>query len=444
MEDTEEIVAPFEEREYQEFGTFFLKTIRRGWLTDDPGLGKTRQAINAAELPAMVVAPYYLGGQWADAIRRVHGDAKIAHANGTRKERDRILDRKADWYIVNPEMVKSYDMPTEIRTYINDEAHHLSHRQADKTKAVNLMENRDPNARIYHLTATPFWKNIDDIWMQGHILYPKIFNSYHQFVKLYCRTIRTPWGGPKVLGVKTAMRRGLNELLKPIMLGRTYKDVGRFLPDTVETIIRLDMDPVLRAVYNQVLNNYYLMWEDEEEKRRLIFNPATALHPLRQITAKAGKFDAINQIIVDNNQPAVIGFLYRDHATEMYKMLGEKNAVLVTGEQSGQERQKLALWAQANKKHIVASQKSLSEGVNLPEYRLFIWGETDHVPGRNHQFLSRVVRDRNDGGRDTSPVRVYYVEVRNTVDGIIRRVSKSRKTAIDATRELLDAVMRKR
>src|SRR5688572_23356255 len=97
----------YEDRDYQRIGTEFLKLIHRGFLTDDPGLGKTMQAINATELPALVAAPKYLCGQWEDAILRAHPDAVIAHADGTRKQRDKILSKKADWYVINYEMMRS-------------------------------------------------------------------------------------------------------------------------------------------------------------------------------------------------------------------------------------------------------------------------------------------------------------------------------------------------
>lgn len=435
----------YENREYQEFGTRFLKGIKRGFLTDDPGLGKTPQAIKAAELPCMVVAPRYLCGQWDDAIRREHGDAVIAFADGTRKERERVLSRRADWYIVNLEMMPTYELPDGIRTYINDESHHLRNRTALHSKAAKLVENHDPGARIYNLTATPFWKSVDDIWHQAHILYPDVFSSYEQFRKLYCVTLRTPYGVPKVVGVKRAMREGLKELLKPIMLGRTYADVGRYLPETVESIVKLNLGPVHKQLYEKLVTEYSMQWNSgEDEQRKLIFQPNTLLHVLRQITAQVGKFEAVESIIEDNfNKPAVIGFWYKDHARMMQARLGDANSVLVTGDMDAVERQRLALQAMNSGKHIVASQKSLREGVNLQGYRLFIFGEEDYVPGSNHQFLSRVVRDRNDGGVDREPVRVFYIHARGTIDENIHRVSKSRKTSIQATRELLELTLRK-
>lgn len=442
-----QVLDPYEDRSYQEIGTKFLKAIRRGFLTDDFGLGKTPQAIKAAELPVMVVAPKYLIGQWKEAIQREHGDAVIALADGTRQQRDKILSKRADWYLVNLEMVLSYDMPTGINTYINDESHHLRNRRADQSKAVYLMENDAPTSRIYNLTATPFWKSVDDIWMQAHILYPQIFNSYHEFVKLYCMS-RRGHGGPKVLDIKSTRRKDLRELMSPIMLGRTYADVGRYLPETIDTVFKLNMPPQQRMIYNKLRTDFSMKWfEDEEERKKMIFQPTTVLHALRQVTFYSGKIDAVLGILEDNydrvkerDQPAVIGLWYKDHAKLMYNAIGPERAVLITGDLGAIERQALAMKAQREGKHIVATQASLAEGVNLYHYRLFIVVEEHYVPGSNEQFKHRVVRDRNDRGIDRTPVRMFYVQVRNSLDGVIHRVSQGRKKINEAVRELLQSV----
>lgn len=442
----------YDVRSYQKFGTRFLKGVRRGFLTDDPGLGKTVQAIDAAELPCMVVAPKYLCPQWVDAIKRRDPTARIAYAHGTRKQREETLKKTADWYIVNLEMMNTYDLPSGIRTFINDESHRLRNRTAELCRATNIVENLDSTARIYNLTATPFWKTVDDIWHQCHILYPTIFTSYNTFVDTYCVVLKTPYGVPKVATVKKAMRNGLKDLLKPIMLGRTYKQVGRFLPSTIETTVKIEMPPALRDVYKKLKRSYYLKWQDgEEEQRRLVFQPNTLLHVLRQVTMQSGKIDVIKGILEDSrlgtesgsqNTMAIIGFYYRDHARMMYEALGPKQAVLVTGDIPPDERYKRAMTAQREGKHIVASESSLREGANLSKYRLFIWGEEDYVPEANRQFLSRVVRDRNDNGSDTAPVLVYHVQVANSVDEYIYTVASKRGEAIQATRELLELTLK--
>lgn len=432
----------YDVREYQAQGTNFLRAVKRGFLTDEPGLGKTIQAIRAVELPCMVIAPKHLILQWEASILQEDPKAKIASVMGTRTQRDMILDKQADWYILNYEMLATYDLPPDMRTFINDESHRLRNRHATLTHAAYEIENRVKDARIYHLSATPMWKAPDDIWMQAHILYPQVsvFKSHKRFVDLFCVSLRSPFGGPKVVSIKRAMRGPLKDLLAPIMLGRTYKDVGRYLPDTIETVIELSLPKAHRNIYKQMVDNYSI--EYGEDKQKLIFEATTVLHALRQVTAHAGKFDAIKSLLEDNlNIPAIIGFWYRDHAKYMYELLPKGSAVLLTGEIDSVERNRLALQAQSRGQHIVATQDSIREGTNLSKYKLFVFGEQHYVPESNRQFMTRAVRDRNDGGKDKEPVRVFYVCMKGTIDMSIYKVAKKRGEAIASVREVLDRTL---
>ena len=91
-------------RPYQEKGVEFLKTRRRAMLRDAPGLGKTIQALRAAEIPVLISCPTYAMQQWADVIRSEYPSHKVVQAVGTRQEREKALKSKYDWLIVNHEM----------------------------------------------------------------------------------------------------------------------------------------------------------------------------------------------------------------------------------------------------------------------------------------------------------------------------------------------------
>src|SRR5207244_8864281 len=112
-------------------------------------------------------------------------------------------------------MLHSYDMPTNIKTIIFDESHHLRNRRALQSRAAKSLANKDPNTRVYMLSASPMWKSIGDIWMQLHILYPKIFTSYKDFINAYCISIDTPYG-PKIVSIRREMRKVLENVLEPI------------------------------------------------------------------------------------------------------------------------------------------------------------------------------------------------------------------------------------
>lgn len=417
-------------REYQEIGTKWLDWRERGFLTDWPGMGKTLQASEALvkDLPGFVAAPSHLVGQWADFLtEQYEGRVKVGLATGTRKQRDAVLDQKADVYVCNYEMLKSYALPTGIKRIIYDESHHLRNRSANKSKAAKSFANKNPKTHVYMLSASPMWKSLDDIWMQLNILYPTIFTSYHQFVEMFFVTLDTPYG-TKVLKVKKDKREELDTLIKPIKLGRTYKDVGRFLPDVIENNVIIDFSTAQQKFYDEIKYNYQVQFEDEDGQKDLIFNGAGVLHTLRQVTMGSGKVDTIKSIVEDVGKPTVIGCWYRDHAEMVQKALD--NCVLITGDMNAQARQQLALRAQNNDWHIAATEASICEGVNLYKYKHIIMAEEHWPPGANYQFISRVVRDRNDNGQDQDPVIINYVMVRRSVDTAIHDIAKRRQNSI--------------
>lgn len=426
-------------RDYQVYASNWLRNKKRAMLTDKAGLGKTLEAAEAADRPALVVAPTYLVDQWAEFLSDQYPDDVVSLAKGGRRKRLKALRRKADWYVVNVQMLRSYEMPSSIKTVIFDEAHHLRNRRAMQSRAAAKLA-RNPALRIYELTATPIWKNVDDLWMLLHILQPKLFPSYHDFVNLFCTVTEDPWAGIKVIGIKGHMRRELEELLDVLRLGRTYQEVGRALPPIIERNIKLDFPDKLMEQYNDVKHNFRLQLLEDES---LIFmSYAAVMHTLRQLTAYPGKVEAVVDILEDTiggpDPKAVVIFCwYKDHAEMLAKKIkaaGYDGVELITGDVDSDERIRRALRA----KVAVATIASLSEGCNLQHARTVIFFEENWPPGSNYQALSRVRRDRNDDGEDLEPVSVYYLHVRKTIDEIIHRITKKREATIkDVMKEVL-------
>lgn len=434
VSEEEEENKPLELRPYQEIGCDWLCDKKRAFLTDYPGLGKTLQASEAAVRPVLVTAPSYLTEQWSEHLHRQYPNDRIVLATGTidRFKRQKRLNRRADWYIVNHEMMRSFTMP-EVKTVIVDECHHFRNRNALKTKGL-AKYTQDEGLRVYMLSASPMWKGPEDIWAQLNILQPDLFRSYHEFIDTFMITDNTPWG-QKVLGVKKSNRKILDGMLSILKFGRTYADVGRTLPESIKTSIKVDMPPRLYEKYEEMRDFYRLELEEEGEIE--IFSSYIAvLHSLRAFTNFPDKQEALVSRLEDVGKPALIFVWYKDTADSIHKLI--KNSVMLTGDMSPAERLEQANKAQHSGKTIVATLSSLGEGVNLQKYRHVIFYETDWTPGRNFQALSRVVRDRNDSGLDTEPVLVDYIYVSKTVDQVIYKMAQCREASIkDVMREVL-------
>ena len=158
----------FQLRPYQSQGVRFLREKKRAILGDAPGLGKTFQAIEAAELPACISAPLSLIDQWVEFITEQypHHSIHIA-AYGDIIKRDAVFKAfEADpnplkWIIVNHDAFRTYYIP-EVKTLIADEFHHFRNREAKRSVGLRQMAHRTEN--VYGLTATPVFKDIGDLY----------------------------------------------------------------------------------------------------------------------------------------------------------------------------------------------------------------------------------------------------------------------------------------
>ena len=423
-------VVGLNHRDYQTEGTHFLWTHKRGMITDAPGLGKTPQAALAAELPAIIVCPTYLTGQWSDWLSEHFPERTNAVARGNRFARiDVITDLTLDWLIINKEMLRTHRkemlvVAPHYKTVIFDESHHLRNRTAEHSKGAAELAKIIP--RCYELSATPIWKEVDDLYMQLHILFPDLFNSYWDFVDKWCIASADRYS-TKVVGVKKSMIKELEELLDIVRIGRTYEQAGRDLPPVIENSIKIDFTRQTRKMYDTLKDGYRLRIQGEPDV--LMTSAMEVLHTLRQVTSYE-KVDAILETIEDtesyHNGRYVVFTWYKDTAEQIWSEVHERTgAVLITGDKSPVERRELAL----SGKPIIATLGSLSEGIDLSHCRMVIFAEEHWPPGSNVQSLARVRRERQVES-NVEPVLVYYVMVNKTIDEDIHNINRRRSASI--------------
>lgn len=435
-------VVGLQNRPYQTEGMEFLFKRKRGMITDAPGLGKTPQGALASVPPVIIVAPTYLTGQWCDWLQEHFPNRKSAVAKGNRFERGEIVaDKSLDFLIINKEMLRTHlpllkSVAERFNTIIFDESHHLRNRTAEHSKGAVEMAKKIE--RVYLLSATPIWKEVDDLFMQFQIMHPEIFNSYWDFVDKWCIADADRWS-TKVVGVKKEMIGELEEVLNVLRVGRTYEQAGRELPPMIENVVKLDFAEKTRKFYDDAKNGYRLRMLDQPDM--MMKSAMEVLHVLRQITSFE-KVDAIKETIEDtrsyHNDRYVIFTWYKDAAYNLATALG--NCTLITGDFPPEERRRRAL----SGKPIVATISSLSEGIDLSENRMVIFAEEHWPPGSAVQALARVRRERQTDDDDkavaanTAPVLVYYILVNKTIDEHIHKISRQRSATI---KELLSETL---
>lgn len=404
-------------RPYQQVGIDWLRTKRRALLADKPGLGKTLQAAEAADLPVLVACPTYLVDQWAAFLHNQYPTTTIATAKGAAWSRYRALNKTASWTICNTEMLRNYDFPA-YSTFIVDESHRIKNRSAQQSVAAFAIAQRTP--RLIELTGTPITKTPDDYYMQLRLIDFTTFSSYWRFVDMFCEVEPTPWGN-KVIGAKSS----LAPLLNKYMLQRSYEDVGLELPTLITTIVPVRLSANIRAIYKDIQATYRLLDLD-------IPNAAVLVQTLRQLLIGTDKLHALKELVSDLNEPIVIYCWYRSAVEYVAKAL---KCPAITGAMKPDDRLKVA---KQQHKIIAATMASMQEGVDLSYARAVIYFECHYLPGTMTQTLMRVQR----WSPNIAPVRAYYLLCERTVDEVVYQAATSRQnTILDIARQCLQLTL---
>jgi len=156
----------------------FIASAREGHrsylLADEPGLGKTAQALLAAQVsssyPLLVVVPNVVKMNWAREVElwTPQRSATVIHGSGEN------LDAFADVVIVNYDVLDRHMGwlgTLGFKGMVVDEAHFIKNRESQRSKNVLALAKsvraRSPRALMIALTGTPLINTIEDfraIW----------------------------------------------------------------------------------------------------------------------------------------------------------------------------------------------------------------------------------------------------------------------------------------
>ncbi|HEV7741477.1 MAG TPA: DEAD/DEAH box helicase [Pseudolysinimonas sp.] len=154
----------------------FIEGARAGHrsflLADEPGLGKTAQALIAASVtgsyPLLVVVPNVVKVNWAREVEKwtPQRTATVVHGDGD------DIDAFADVVIVNYEVLDRHVAWLSRRGFkgmVVDEAHFIKNKDSQRSKNVLALSRNiratQPNALFIALTGTPLINQIEDFRM---------------------------------------------------------------------------------------------------------------------------------------------------------------------------------------------------------------------------------------------------------------------------------------
>lgn len=424
---------------YQRKGVAYGLEHKRVIVGDEPGLGKTGQAIAMAVASGakciLVICPATLKENWRREFN-LWTDKRVMILQDKVKTSWHQYYKTGfvDVFITNYESLKKYfvaeivqpiDPETgekkplrlnhiKFKEHINlfdfviiDEAHRCKDGRGQQTKFV--MGICSGKEWIMALTGTPVVNKPNDLVSQLYIIgkLNEVFGSYKRFMNRYCS------------GTKGASNlKELNYLLsKYCFYRREKKEVLKELPDKIRQIVKCDIST--RQEYDKALANLEMYLRENLQKtegeitKSLRGEVMVQMGLLKQISAK-GKLDAVVEHIeevLDAGEKIVVFVHHKEVAQQILSKF--PGALKITGENGGDERQRCIDLFQNDPAHklIVCSIKAAGVGLTLTASSRVLFVELPWHPADCDQCEDRCHRI---GQKDS--VQCTYVLGENTID----------------------------
>ena len=229
-------------RPYQRRGVDWLVFLREaglgGLLADDMGLGKTLQALCALRPPALVISPTSVLHNWLAEARRFRPALSVSVYHGP----ERALDPAADVTLTTYAILRLDAERLACRrwgTVVLDEAQQIKNPESQVAAAAFRLE---ADFRIA-LSGTPVENRLDELWSQFHFTNRGLLGGRQHFAEAYA--------GPIAAGDREAGRR-LYARIRPFLLRRLKREVAPELPPRTEVVLRCELSPAEREVYDTV------------------------------------------------------------------------------------------------------------------------------------------------------------------------------------------------
>jgi SNF2 family DNA or RNA helicase len=292
---------------HQRAGVDFLVKSRRALLADEPGLGKTAQAIRALKkmfdegqevFPALVVCPNTLKSNWEREFDRWWPGVNVSVVKGSAAQRKKAFEEQADVYVINWESLRTHSKLLsygsialarceecgghdskvtatrcevhardlnliDFKAVIADEIHRSKDPKSKQTRALWAATGR---ADIrYALTGTPIANNVVDLWPILHWLDPREWPSKTKWIDRYVNTMMNAFGGMMVLGLKPEMTEEFYAGINPRMRRMLKAKVLPWLPKIMTERRDVEMGAKQRKAYKQMLENMIALLEGDGE-----------------------------------------------------------------------------------------------------------------------------------------------------------------------------------
>ena len=288
---------------HQRAGVDFLATARRALLADEPGLGKTAQAIRSLKrlhdsgeqvFPALIICPNTLKKNWEREFDKWWPGVNVTVINGSATQRRGQFDQQSDVIVINWESLRTHSRLSsygaialarcvdckghdsritparcevhkrelneiDFKAVIADEIHRSKDPKSKQTRAL-WAATGDADIR-FALTGTPIANNVIDLWPILHWLEPREWPSKTKWIDRMIDTMINAFGGMMVLGVKPHMEQEFYAAINPRMRRMLKSKVLPWLPEVITERRDVEMGAKQAKAYKQMLEHMIVLLE---------------------------------------------------------------------------------------------------------------------------------------------------------------------------------------
>lgn len=250
-------------RPFQVKGVNHLTSGARRLLLDDPGLGKTAQAVAAmtklGATRSLVICPAATRYSWADEVTRWSGGKLKPH----------VVLKTTEWLPDDPRLVIIMSYNTVLSPMIHrqlmerrwpvvvvDEIHFCANPKSKRTKLILGAKGLIAQAvYLWGLTGTPMTNRPIDLWpmlaaMAKADLAP--YDNWFKYTGRYCQRYKAPWG-VDVSGASNVEELG-EKMFRRVALRRCKEDVLPELPARAYRFVTLEPKKRISRHWDESLN----------------------------------------------------------------------------------------------------------------------------------------------------------------------------------------------
>ena len=404
---------------YQSTGVAHLAGFRHALLADEPGLGKTPQAIVAADGVAaksiLVVCPAVAKINWKREFLRwqtVPRSIEVMHGGKAPVPDTDVVVVNYDLLSRGALRVLPGLMKRDWDVLILDEAHALKTRGSNRTRAVYGKKLDTDNGlascaeRVWLLTGTPAPNHAGELWTHFHALWPDLIDlgsgrplSEFGFQDRYCNVVSNNFGR-QIKGTKKAAVMDLKAKLDTVMLRRRKKDVLADLPELIFDTVPLDpadVPPFDRKNFQRAETELGLGPMSDDDLLAHLRSNEVELATERRLTGMVKAPLAVQWIdgeLADNYDKMIVLAHHTTVIDLLQKQLAQYNPVVIQGSTPPRTRQKAIDNFQVvpDVRLFIGQIMAVKEAITLTAAKRVVFVEADWSPSNNYQAACRAHR----------------------------------------------------